>query len=114
MANDVVMLTLSNEIDPWAFVRPFTSLQPLAIVELLVGASLGWVLPRWHYGVFIAAVVAPVALVLHGFLLWYFPLGVVAVLNAVHFFAVLGVYSLVFALKQFTGRRKNVAIARRS
>ncbi len=113
MTQEVATLVLTNEIDPWAFVRPFTWLEPMAMVELLVVASAGWVLPKWRHGVFVAAVVAPLFLMIF-FPLWFLPLGAVATFNAVHFAVLLAAYSFGFGLKQVVVWRKIAATARRS
>jgi hypothetical protein len=105
MTQEVVRLVLTNEIDPWAFVRLFTSLHPLAVVGLLATASLGWVLPKWRHGVFVAAVVAPLSLLAHPFPPWYLPLGAIATFNAAHFAVLLSAYSVAFGLKRLLHRR---------
>jgi hypothetical protein len=106
VTQDVVMLGLRNEIDSWRFVEPFTTLHPLAIVELLVAASAGWVLPKWRHGVFVAAIVAPLSVTAF-FWPWYFPLSIVAALNAAHFAVLLAAYSFAFALKRLLHRRRH-------
>lgn len=114
MTQDVVTLVLRPEIDPCAFVLPFTSLPPLAMVGLLIAASAGWVLPMWRHGVVVAAVMAPASLFAYGLPPWYLPFGIIAALNAVHFFVVLAVCSMAFGLKQLIARRNVLATKRRS
>jgi hypothetical protein len=105
MTQDVPVLILTNELDPWVFVRPFTSLHPLALVELLAFGSLGWVLPKWRHGVFAATVAAPLSLFAHAFWVWFMPLGALAAFNAAHFAVLLATFSVGFGVSRSMARR---------
>jgi hypothetical protein len=104
VTQEVVTLVLAPEIDYWTFVQHFTSLRPLAVIELVTMAAAGWMSPSWRNGVFVAALLAPLS-VLAAYPLWYVPLSIIAVLNAGHFAVLLATFSAAFGFKRLLARR---------
>jgi hypothetical protein len=105
MTSEVVTLVLANDPDPWAFVQPFIWPGPLAVMEVLTVAAAGYRSPRWRNGVFVAALLTPLSLLVHAYPLWYVPLSVIAVLNASHFAVLLATFSVAFGFKRLLTRR---------